>query len=65
MRRLSRGRGKYVFKVQLIFIAKNFLIEEPLCGREIDGGRNRMILFVDLEVRNPSAAVLIHALRPL
>jgi hypothetical protein len=30
LRRLSRGRGKYIFKVQLIFIAKNFLIKEPL-----------------------------------
>ena len=35
---LGGNRGKYIFKVQLIFIAKNFLIEEPLCGREIDGG---------------------------
>jgi len=26
LRRLSRGRGKYIFKVQLIFIAENFLI---------------------------------------
>jgi hypothetical protein len=32
LRRLSRGRGKiYIFKVQSIFIAKNFLIKEPLC----------------------------------
>ena len=30
LRRLSRGRGKCIFKVQLIFIAKNFLIKEPL-----------------------------------
>ena len=29
LRRLSRGRGKYSFKVQLIFIAENFLISDP------------------------------------
>jgi hypothetical protein len=29
LRRLSRGRGKYIFKVQLIFIAENFLISDP------------------------------------
>jgi hypothetical protein len=38
LRRLSRGRGKYIFKVQLIFIAKNFSFRNPsvvLVGRII------------------------------